>query len=62
MVELRSYKAIAMYVYKYPTYIVSLVWLYCSKSEPQWLEYFKLVFFEIQNVSLRMVFENPVTY
>ena len=29
---------------------------------PQWLQYFKLVFLEIQNVPLRTVFANPVTY
>ena len=33
----------------------------CSTREPQWLQYFKLVFLEIQNVPLRTVFANPVT-
>ena len=33
-----------------------------TPREPQWLQYFKLVFLEIQNVPLRTVFANPVTY
>ena len=33
-----------------------------SKIEPQWLEYFKLVFLEIQNVTIRSVLLNLVTY
>ena len=33
-----------------------------STREPQWLQYFKLVFLKIQNVPLRMVFANLVTY
>ena len=39
-----------------------LAWLHCSTSESLWLQYFKLIFFEIQNMPLRMVFANPVTY
>ena len=39
-----------------------LEWLHCITSESQWLQYFKLVFLEIQNVPLRTVFANPVTY
>ena len=39
-----------------------LTWLHCSTGESQWLQYFKLVFLKIQNVPLRMVFANPVTY
>ena len=27
-----------------------------------WLQYFKLIFLETQNVPLRTVFANPVTY
>ena len=38
-----------------------MVWLHCSTREPQWLQYFKLVFLETQNVLLRTVFANPVT-
>ena len=38
-----------------------LAWLRCITSESQWLQYFKLVFLEIQNVPLRTVFANPVT-
>ena len=47
---------------KWSTYTASLAWLHCSTGEPQWLQYFKLVFLKIQNVPLRMVFANPVTY
>ena len=43
------------------TYTVSLAWLHCSIRESQWLQYFKLIFPEIQNVPLGMVFTNPVT-
>ena len=39
-----------------------LVWLHCITSESQWLQYFKLIFLEIQNVRFRTVFPNPVTY
>ena len=39
-----------------------LAWLQCNTSESQWLQYFKLVFLEIQNVPLRTVFANPVTF
>ena len=39
-----------------------LAWLHCSTSESQWLQYFKLIFIEIQNVSLRTVFTNPITF
>ena len=52
-----SYKTIAK-----STYTVSLAWLHCRTREPQWLQYFKLVFLEIQNMPLRTVFANPVTY
>ena len=41
---------------------VCLTWLHCSTGESQWLQYFNLVFLEIQNVPLRTVFANPVTY
>ena len=51
-----SYKSIAT------TYTVCLAWLHCSTSESQWLKYFKLIFLEIQNVPLRTVFANPVTF
>ena len=55
-----SYETIA--IYRWSTYTASLAWLHCSTGEPQWLQYFKLVFLEIQNVPLRTVFANPVTY
>ena len=32
-----------------------------SKNEPQWLQYFKLVILELQNVTIRSVFLNQVT-
>ena len=35
--------------------------LLSSKNEPQWLEYFNLVFLEIQNVTIRSVLLNLVT-
>ena len=40
----------------------NLTWLQCSTGEPQLLQYFKMVFLEIQNVRLRAVFVNAVTY
>ena len=39
-----------------------LAWLHCITSESQWFQYFKLIFLEIQDVPLRTVFVNPVTY
>ena len=38
-----------------------LAWLHCITSASQWLQYFKLIFLEIQNVRFRTVFPNPVT-
>ena len=38
------------------------MYLLSSKNEPQWLEYFNLVFLEIQNVTIRSVLLNLVTY
>ena len=49
-------------LYRWSTYTASLAWLHCSTGEPQWLQYFKTVLLEIQNVPLRTVFANPVTY
>ena len=57
-----SYETIATKISGQLTYTASLAWLHCSTGEPQWLQYFKLVFLEIQNVPLRTVFANPVTY
>ena len=45
----------------YSTYAVNLMWLLSSKNEPQWLEYFKLVFLEMQNVTIQSVLLNLVT-
>ena len=41
---------------------VYLSWLHCSTRESQCLQHFNFVFLEIQNVPLRTVFANPVTY
>ena len=58
------YKTIAIeVVYLFiHSYAVNLVWLHCCTREPQWFQYLLLVFLEIQNVPLRTVFANPVTY
>ena len=40
---------------------MNLTWLQCGITEPQWLQYLKLVFLEIQNVRFGTVFANPVT-
>ena len=45
----------------YSTYVVNLMWLLSSKNEPQWLEYFKLIFLEMQNVTIQSVLLNLVT-
>ena len=49
-----SYKGIAIEVV-----YLQIWWLHCSTRE---LQYFKLVFLKIQNVPLRTIFTNPVTY
>ena len=36
--------------------------LLSSKNEPQWLEYFNLIFPETKNVTIRSVLLNLVTY
>ena len=41
---------------------MNLMQLLFSKIEPQWLQYFKLVFLEIQNVTIRSVLLNLVTF
>ena len=46
----------------YSSYTVNMAWLKSSITEPQQLEYFKLVFLVILNVPIRMVFAETVTY
>ena len=41
---------------------MNLAFLHSGINEPQWLEYFKVVFLKIQNVPSSRVFPNPVTY
>ena len=48
-------------IYKYIEFIFCEFYMK-KQPEPQWLQYFKLVFLKIQNVPLRTVFANPVTY
>ena len=40
----------------------NLAWPQSSVREPQCLEHSKLVFLEIQNVTVRSVLANPITY
>ena len=44
------------------SYTVYLVWLYSSTVELQWLQYLKLLFLEIPNVTTLSVFQHQVTY
>ena len=55
--------------YKTLTINIRLLYLYSKSSvatgstgEPPLLQHFKVVFLEIQNVQIQMVFVNPVTY
>ena len=41
---------------------MNLMLLPSSKNELQWLEYLELVFLEIQNVTIRSVLLNQVTF
>ena len=46
----------------YSSYTVNLAWLKSSTTEPQQLQYFKLVFLILLNVPIRTVFAETVTY
>ena len=39
-----------------------LAWLKSSTTKLQWFQYLKLVFLEIPNVTIQLVFQNQVTY
>ena len=43
-------------------YTVNLAWLKSSTTEPQQIQYFKLVFLVLLNVPIRMAFAETVTY
>ena len=58
----KIYLQIHSYISRLPILCVWRGYIVAITSESQWLQYFKLVFLEIQNVPLRTVFANPVTY
>ena len=57
-----NYEALATRLLYLRMYILNLAWLQCSTEEPQLLQYFKMVFLDIQNATICSVFVNPVTY
>ena len=44
------------------SYTIYPAWLQSSTRKPQWFQYFKLGFLEIQTVTIQLVFQNWVTY
>ena len=56
------YEILATYITTQASFTVSLAGLYCTIKEPQPIQYFKSVFLEILNVTIRSVFTNPVTF